>query len=234
MEILFFLLMTAIGVGVAALTMHLERQKRRQIEELTRTFPVQAARPTRGLVRVIGTCASIPGRSHQIRYLVAESSPRPRPRSVQLPARLDGVPDYWLLDRTLFGQFRYVTGSGDSRTTHTRGFFYYPIPASFPSTRIKPAGIFSKFGDIDTEWAQFNRTFDTHSESPQFVSALLNPRMQEFLLRSLGGGAVTLHLIPGAMLLMLPSWKARDYPVLRRIVAEFEKRVVPFLWSDFR
>lgn len=230
MELLVFFGTCAFFALIGVLLFLDYQRRQRQLEELQRLFPVREVAASGHMVRLVAEVGDTPGRPEKIRHMVAELEPRPRPSRLNLPTPL-GPDDLYLLDRVLFGEFRYSVNSGKSRSYQELGFFYYPIPASFPQTHIRPSKLLPRIGDIHTEWEQFNRDFDVQSSSRRFALALLQPRMQEFLYSQLRD--LNLTLFSGGLLLIAPSWQARDYPRFRSFAAEFERRVVPFLWKDF-
>lgn len=230
MEALIILGVCAIAGLIAGATFLDHRRHQREVQALEQAFPVLAVDAPRQLVRLIAEVGDTPGQADRIRYMVAERQTRPRPSRVELPTQMnqEGLD---LLGRVLFGEFRYSVSTGKSRSYFELGFFYYPLPASFPQTRIRPARLFPRVGDIHTEWDQFNRTFDVQSSSHQFALALLQPRMQEFLHSRLGD--LQLTLFSGGLLLIAPSWRAYDFQLFLSFATELERRVVPFLWKDF-
>ncbi|MDO4784767.1 MAG: hypothetical protein Q3997_06760 [Propionibacteriaceae bacterium] len=230
MEVVIYLAVFAViglSIGIERL---LHRRRMRKVRALEQAFPVLAVKAPWQLVRFVAEVGDTPGQPSQIRCMVAERQTRPRPSRRGTPTRRDDDGS-GLLDRVLFGEFRYSIRTGKSRSYFDLGFFYYPLPASFPLTRIRPARLFPRIGDIHTEWEQFNRTVDVQSESRQFALALLQPRMQELLCYQLRD--LQLTLFSGGLLLIAPSWEVSDYPVLRSFAAEFERRIVSFLWEDF-
>jgi len=93
------------------------------------------------------------------------------------------------------GDFTYkvTTGSGKNRRTQTYRFSYVIVRMPFlvPELLIRPEGVFDKlagvlgFDDIDFESVEFSRRFYVKSSNKRFAYDVIDPRMMEFLLRSL-------------------------------------------------
>lgn len=94
----------------------------------------------------------------------------------------------WGAYRVTTFDYRYVTGSGKNRQTHT--FSAALVQASVPlkPLELRPEGIFDKvtefFGldDIDFESAEFSRTFHVNSPDRRWAYDVLHQRTIEFLL----------------------------------------------------
>jgi len=89
------------------------------------------------------------------------------------------------------GDFRYTTGSGKNRSTHTFSYLIVHLPwTHMPALLIRPEGLFDKiagaigFDDIDFESAEFSRRFHVKSTDKRFAYDVIHPRMMEFLMSS--------------------------------------------------
>ena len=141
------------------------------------------------------------------------------------------VPSPTAPDAFRYGNLRWKTGSGDDETTHTREFFLFPIPANFPATRLKPEGFFGRaMNDINTEWMEFNKEWDVRSDNPHFASALLSPRMQEFLMGATGN---EFHIRPGTLIVLGGRYQCERCFHFRDLALQWRSLVVPFLWQDY-
>lgn len=223
-------LVISIVVVMAVLLIGLwfHQQRQGEVEAYAAQHGLVSTDAPWALVQLVGEGCSIGGRAHDMRYVLMD--PAPRDLGGRQASASGGGGS--ALDHTMFGQFCYKTGGGDSETRHTRGVFYYPLPATFPPTRIKPEGILSPMlGDIKTEWDEFNRAFEVTSASDRFASAMLYPRMQEFLMERLSG--LQLDLVPGGLVLLAGEWRVEDYQPLHAIASEFEERMLPYLWKEF-
>ena len=130
-----------------------------------------------------------------------------------------------------YGNLKWTTGSGDNKSTHYQEFFIFPIPAQFPNTRIQPEGFFGRaMNDINTEWMEFNKEWDVRSDNPHFASALLSPRMQEFLMSMQG---LAFYLRPGRLLIMGGKYGHEKCFQYRDVAVQWRSLVVPFLWDDY-
>jgi len=84
--------------------------------------------------------------------------------------------------------YRYVTGHGKNRTTHTFSAVIIRSGLSLKPLRIRPENAFDKltefFGvdDIDFESAQFSREFHVKSPDKKWAYDVLHQRTMEFLL----------------------------------------------------
>ncbi len=144
---------------------------------------------------------------------------------------LENVPSPTAPDAFRYGNLRWKTGSGDDETTHTREFLLFPIPANFPATRLKPEGLFGRaMNDINTEWMEFNKEWDVRSDSPQFASALLSPRMQEFLMGATGNA---FYIRPGTLIVLGGRYQCERCFQFRDLALKWRSLVVPFLWQDY-
>lgn len=214
-------------VAIAAVVVT-TRRKQSQAQAFASKHQLRLVDAPRSLARLFGRLSRIPGGSYSISFLLVDPVRRPRGGRGAYPVD-PGEADV-LLDHVLFGEFAYTTSNGKTTTTHRRGVFYKPLPASFPMTRIAPEGLFQS-NDIRTEWDEFNKAFHVSGQSPEFVSALLQPRMQELLMEYYRD--LTVLLVPGGMLIWSPNWRVEDYTALRSIADEFANRVVGFLWKDY-
>ena len=84
--------------------------------------------------------------------------------------------------------YRYVTGSGKSQTTHCFSAIILTVDCVFPGLQIRPENFLDKlaamigFDDINFESDEFSRRFHVTSEDRKFAYAVIHPRMMEFLL----------------------------------------------------
>ncbi len=144
---------------------------------------------------------------------------------------LENVPSPTAPDAFRYGNLRWKTGSGDDETTHNREFFLFPIPVNFPATRLKPEGFFGRaMNDINTEWMEFNKEWDVRSDTPHFASALLSPRMQEFLMGVTGN---EFHICPGTLIVLGEHYQCERCFQFRDLALQWRSLVVPFLWQDY-
>ena len=87
------------------------------------------------------------------------------------------------------GDYRYTTGSGDDKKTHTFSFFM--VQPSYPlrDFALRPEHVFDKFSaafgfdDIDFESAEFSKAFHVKCADRKWAYDVLHPRTMEFLLR---------------------------------------------------
>ncbi len=144
---------------------------------------------------------------------------------------LENIPSPTAPDAFRYGNLRWKTGSGDDETTHNREFFLFPIPANFPATRLKPEGFFGRaMNDINTEWMEFNKEWDVRSDNPHFASALLSPRMQEFLMEVTGN---EFYIRPGTLIILGGRYQCERCFQFRDLALQWQSLVVPFLWQDY-
>ena len=85
--------------------------------------------------------------------------------------------------------YRYTTGSGKSRSTHTFHVVALPLPAYLPTLELTPDGVGAKlakaFGgqDIAFESEDFNRAWRVEARDAKFAHDVVHPRLMERLLR---------------------------------------------------
>jgi hypothetical protein len=87
------------------------------------------------------------------------------------------------------GDYRYTTGSGKNRRTHTLSYLILHLPLTrTPSLTIRREGVFDKvagaigFDDIDFESEEFSRRFFVKSGDKRFAYDVVHPRTMEFLM----------------------------------------------------
>ena len=84
--------------------------------------------------------------------------------------------------------YRFVTGSGKSRTEHRYGIVAFRVPLNFLKLDMRSEGFFDKIGntlgvrDIQFESDEFNREYHIHCPSDKFAFDILNPEMIQYLL----------------------------------------------------
>jgi len=90
------------------------------------------------------------------------------------------------------GDFKYSTGSGKNRSTHSFSYLILHLPfdpSRVPDLLIRPEGMFDKlagafgFDDIDFESAEFSRDFHVKSPDKRFAYDVVHPRMMEYLMQ---------------------------------------------------
>jgi hypothetical protein len=94
---------------------------------------------------------------------------------------------------TKAGDFRFTTGSGKNRKTHTFSYLLLNLPfRSTPELHIRREHVFDKvasaigFDDIDFESEEFSRRFYVKSPDKKFAYDVVHARMMEFLLSGRG------------------------------------------------
>lgn len=142
-------------------------------------------------------------------------------------------------DRGVFyagtAQWTEHRGSGENQSSETvrRKVVTMPIPLAAPRMRLEREGflknIFNR--DLKTEWEEFNRAWIVTGEDPRFVSAVLTPTMQEWLMPI----RVSYLLKPGWITVYADGrLEAADVDVLLPALTGFCDRITPFLWQDYR
>ena len=201
----------AIGVAIVVLVVSLVgvQRQRRRVMEFANANNLGFTAKDRELGKYLRGAANVSGSSHMALNVLQSTT----------------------AERFQYGNLRWTTGSGDDKTTHYQEFFLFPIPANFPNTRIQPEGFFGRaMNDINTEWMEFNKEWDVRSDNPQFASALLNPRMQEFLM---GVKGYAFHIRSGNLLIMGGRYNHERCFHFRDAAVQWRGLVVPFLWQDY-
>ena len=86
--------------------------------------------------------------------------------------------------------YRYVTGSGKNRQTHTFSAVIIESAVPLKSLLIRPEGFFDKiaqavgFEDIDFESAEFSRRFCVKADDKRWAYDVIHQRTMDFLLSS--------------------------------------------------
>lgn len=86
--------------------------------------------------------------------------------------------------------YRFTTGSGKHRRTHTYGIVAARVPWVFAGLEIRPEGVLDRLGavvgwkDIQFESEQFNRAYFVTSPDPEQAYAILHPEALEMLLQN--------------------------------------------------
>jgi hypothetical protein len=115
------------------------------------------------------------------------------------------------------------------------------VGSSWPDIVIVREGALDKVlsavsgGDIDFESEEFNRLFAVHCRDRRFASALIDPQMLEFLLRT--RGELAFELKGRWLLVWTDPVKPVLMPGLLRVAEEFVANIPPVVWdlypSDF-
>lgn len=206
-----FIVLVAAVVFIAAFV--LDRRQRDRVMAYAQQHGLTYTRRDRELGKFLRDNADVGGHSHT---------------AVNI---LENVPSSSAPDAFRYGELRWKTGSGDDETSHDREFFLFPIPANFPATRLKPEGFFGRaMNDINTEWMEFNKEWDVRSDNPHFASALLSPRMQEFLMEVTGN---EFYLRPGTLLVLGGNYQHERCYQFLDLALHWRSLVVPFLWQDY-
>lgn len=88
--------------------------------------------------------------------------------------------------------YKYVTGSGKNRQTHTFSAVIFDTDLSFYSLLIRPEGFLDRaagavgFNDIDFESEEFSRQFFVKCADKKFAYDVIHPQMMQFLLENTG------------------------------------------------
>lgn len=81
--------------------------------------------------------------------------------------------------------FRWVTGQGDRKDTHTRRVTMVRTPVRVPMMEVVPQNVVASIetaasgGDMDVELAAFNKAWSVRSTEQSVAHAVLHPRMVE-------------------------------------------------------
>lgn len=194
--------------------------------------------------------AQLGGSVVDVGHLLVSDQPKLRGGAVAYPFEV-GETDVGLLDRVVFfrttitsgnvgtnlGVALAVTfGSGLGERNGEVGVLYYPIPASFPTTLIRPkdeAHLPALLDTTSTAWGAFNARFEVQTVDPGFTSALFDPRMLEFWESRMG--SVQVNFVPGAVLLIQNRrWDTADYDHLVGIAEQLEARIPRHLVTQYR
>jgi hypothetical protein len=135
-------------------------------------------------------------------------------------------------------QYRYTTGSGDDRQTHTFHVIALSLPVWLPGLQLTPQGLGARlamaFGgqDIELESADFNKAWRVEARDAKFASDVLHPRTMERLLRADARG-LSLRLEGGDVL----CWEAgsHDIDVLAArlgVMSALADGIPRFVWLD--
>lgn len=85
--------------------------------------------------------------------------------------------------------YRWTTGSGKNRTTHTRHVVALDLPAAFPRLELTPENLATRLvralggQDIRFESDEFNRAWRVQSPDLRLAHGVIHPRMMERLLQ---------------------------------------------------
>lgn len=134
-------------------------------------------------------------------------------------------------------QWTETTGSGDNQQTqtHHRPILTRAIPLDSPAMRLEKENFVTKIfnRDIKTEWEEFNKEWRVTGDDPRFVSSVLSPTMQQWLMRN-----------PGYCFVLRPGWVSvyrpdsdrldvEDVEGLLAVSAAFTGEILPFIWQDY-
>jgi hypothetical protein len=109
------------------------------------------------------------------------------------------------------------------------------IGSAWPEIAIVREGLVDKMlnavsgGDIDFESEEFNRLFAVHCTDRRFASALVDPRMLEFLLAT--KGELNFEIKGRWLLVWTDPVKAAFMPGLLRVAEEFVAHIPPVVWE---
>lgn len=130
-----------------------------------------------------------------------------------------------------------TTGSGDDQTTKTyrRAIITRPISLNSPSMRLEKESFLTKIfnRDIKTEWEEFNKAWLIKGDDPRFVSAVLSPTMQQWLMHHQDYCYV---LRPGWVSVYSPRDARLQYEDIDTLIAAstgFTEQILPFIWQDY-
>lgn len=85
--------------------------------------------------------------------------------------------------------YRYTTGSGKSRTTHTYHVVATTLPAYLSTLELTPDGLGARVAkalggqDLQLESEAFNQVWRVEAPNPKFASDVVHPRLMERLMR---------------------------------------------------
>jgi len=118
---------------------------------------------------------------------------------------------------TVMGDYHYERGSGNEREEHEQSIIlltlpYHPVPALVIRRERLRDKLQRTVGsdDIDFESEEFNRRFYVSSNNKRFASAVIHPRMIDFLLQT---SPPRIDLCDGACLLYEPDtlWSPDEF-----------------------
>ena len=110
-----------------------------------------------------------------------------------------------------------------------------PIPLDWPGLAVFPERLGSRLADavgmrdVELELEKFNRAFQVRTEDRRFASAMLDPRMMEWLLGLPTGSGC--EIAGGSLLFHLPRRLDRDLEGVLEAMATFLDRVPPVIRS---
>lgn len=128
-------------------------------------------------------------------------------------------------------------GSGDNRRTETfhRKVLTRPIALQAPRMRLEKEGLLKNIfnRDLKTEWEVFNKTWIINGDDPRFVSAVLSPTMQQWLMDhteyqfALRSGWITVFAGEDRRL------EVEEVDGFLAASAGFCNQIAPFIWQDY-
>lgn len=134
--------------------------------------------------------------------------------------------------------YRYTTGSGDDRQTHTFHVVALSLPAWLPGLQLTPQGLGARIvtalggQDIELESEDFNRAWRVEARDAKFASDVLHPRTMERLLRADARG-LNLRLEGGDVLCWDAGSPDLDTLAARLgVMAALADGVPRFVWLD--
>ncbi len=133
-------------------------------------------------------------------------------------------------------EYRYTTGSGKQRQTHSYGIAAATVPIWFRKLQIRPEGIFDKlaafvgYDDINFESEQFSRRYHVSCDVRKFAYDVIHPQMIEYLL----GCPAHAWQIAGNIILIHKSGSFSAYEAKRIIemVEGFLERIPAYVRED--
>lgn len=134
--------------------------------------------------------------------------------------------------------YRYTTGSGKNRSTHTFHVVAMALPAYLPMLELTPDGLGAKlaktFGgqDVVLESEDFNRAWRVRAADERVAHAILHPRLMERLLRPDAVGRSV--RIEGTDVLCWSPGSPRTEAVAARLtlMAAVADAIPRFVWLD--
>jgi hypothetical protein len=134
--------------------------------------------------------------------------------------------------------YRWTTGSGKSRTTHTRHVVGLGLPTELPTLQLTPEDVGTAvvrfFGgqDIRLESAEFNDEWRVQSTDLRFAHGVLHPRLMDQLMRYPARGSRL--RIAGASVL---SWSPGATDLARvveraTVLADLADAIPRHVWQD--
>lgn len=134
--------------------------------------------------------------------------------------------------------YRYTTGSGDDRQTHTFHVVALSLPVWLPGLQLTPQGLGARIvtalggQDIELESADFNKAWRVEARDAKFASDVLHPRTMERLLRADARG-LSLRLEGGDVLCWEPGAPDLDSLAARLgVMAALADGIPRFVWLD--